>query len=96
MTGQLFVTVVDAPGRRRHEWGRWLPVLAPGLCPRKRCGATLVVLPTAIQPALFIHGGYGAAEQSTYEMCIGCGWTRVATTETINPRRLTNTRSDRR
>lgn len=88
MTGRLFVTE-NTTGPRRHEWGRWLPVLAAPRCPRPRCGARLMRLPTAIQPALFIHGGYGAAEQSTQETCLGCGWTRTATTETINPRRLT-------
>lgn len=87
MTGRLFVTE-NATGPHRYEWGRWLPVLAPPRCPRPRCGAELVTLPTAIQPALFIHGGYGAAERSTFQLCVGCGWTRTATTETINPRHL--------
>lgn len=73
-------------GRRRHQWGRWLPVPAPPRCPRASCAGDLQRLPSATQLALFIHGGYGAAERSTFDLCLSCGWTREATTETVNPR----------
>jgi hypothetical protein len=78
-----------APRRRtRREWGRWLPIPVPARCPRRRCTSVLVVMPAATQLALFIHGGYGAAEQTRVELCPGCGWAREAAVETVNPRHV--------
>lgn len=85
MTARLF----DAPAVRRGRWtGNVLPVLAAPLCPREVCGSPLIRLPAAVQPALFFHGGYGAARRVVNELCGGCGWTRTATIESLNPRTL--------
>lgn len=77
--------VVGERKRTRHEWGRWLPILSAGHCPRDYCRQPLVEVIAAVQPALFIHGGYGAAERSTFEFCGNCGWSRTVATETISP-----------
>lgn len=85
-TGQLFT--IDGPTRTAREWGRWLPVPRPPDCPDVKCAAPLVTMPSAIQPALFLHGGYGAAEQSVRKVCPRCGWTMTVETNSINPRKL--------
>lgn len=83
--GQDSLFVVGERKRTRHEWGRWLPVPSAGLCPREFCRQPLIEALSAIQPALFIHGGYGAADRTTFEFCGNCGWARVVATETISP-----------
>lgn len=85
MTGRLF----DAPAAARARWsGNVLPVLSPPVCPRATCGAPLVTCRPAVQPALFFHGGYGAAQRVVNELCGACGWSRTATVESVNPRLL--------
>lgn len=85
MTARLF----DAPTIRRSYWtGNVLPVLAPPLCPDEACRAPLTLSRPAVQPALFAHGGYGAAERITRVLCTGCYWTGTATVESVNPRHL--------
>jgi len=85
-TGRLFT--VDAPERARVEWGRWFPVPRGATCPDVHCCTPLTRMPSAVQPALFYHGGYGAAVQSIYEVCLSCGWTRTVETNAVNPRTL--------
>lgn len=86
MTGRLF----DAPAAAaRTRWsGNALPVLAPPVCPAAGCGAPLATLRPAVQPALFFHGGYGAAERVVNVLCGACGWSRTCTVESVNPRLL--------
>lgn len=64
-------------------------VPTPPRCPRPTCRQPLVRLPGATQPALFIHGGYGAAQQHHRDLCTACGHVRHAATRTLNPRHLT-------
>ncbi len=40
------------------------------------------------QPALFVHGGYGAAAQQVIDVCLACGRVTVTQQDSINPRRL--------
>ena len=54
-----------------------------------RCSfGVLVRLEPHTQPALFIHGGYGAAERMTYDLCLACRHVSIVQVETLNPRRL--------
>lgn len=79
----------DAPAVARARWtGNVLPVLARPVCPVSVCAAPLFTLRPAVQPALFFHGGYGAAERTTIRVCVACGWAGTAHVETLNPRHL--------
>lgn len=80
----------DTGPRTARRRGTTALVPAPARCPHPTCAQPLLRLPAAIQPALFIHGGYGAAELTTRDLCTTCGYLRTATTETINPRHLTS------
>jgi hypothetical protein len=53
-----------------------------------RCGADTTTIAVG-QPALFIHGGYGATERTTIRLCTihDCGWTMVVHVQEVNPRR---------
>lgn len=79
-------TLFDTPTRARTRRGTVAIVPRPAACPT--CHHPLVRLPTATQPALFIHGGYGAAQRTTRDLCTACGWTRTAAIDTVNPRHL--------
>lgn len=53
------------------------------------CNAgTVVRLDPVTQPALFYHGGYGAAEEITIDICLACGRSNVSQVSTRNPRHL--------
>lgn len=86
--------LVELPGFeehvRRHTWqGSRALVRRNGPRPCPRCNAGLVVrINPVIQPALFHHGGYGAAERRTVDVCLACAGVSVARLETLNPRRL--------
>jgi hypothetical protein len=86
--------LVKLPGfdeaTRRHTWkGTRLPAVYEGQrgCPRCSIGYLVRMAPHA-QPALFYHGGYGATERLTYDLCIACGRVSVVEVETLNPRKL--------
>jgi hypothetical protein len=68
--------------RRRHRHGA-LAVIPPGTCPA--CGQPTDTLVIG-QPALFLHGGYGATRTTTTRHC-RCGWTLVTDVTETNPRR---------
>lgn len=38
------------------------------------------------EPALFLHGGYGATKRTTVRRCRGCAWTALPDESTMNPR----------
>jgi len=74
---------------RKPKWtGNVLPVLSPPRCPVKVCGHPLTTLPAVTQPALFLHGGFGAAERTTLRLCCACLWVGTARVESVSPRRL--------
>jgi len=86
--------LVELPGFdeavRRHTWtGTKTLAVYQGhrTCTRCTIGETLRLGPYT-QPALFIHGGYGAAEAQTIDVCFACGRATVAQIDTINPRRI--------
>lgn len=66
---------------------RWTgtTALAIRLSPDCQCGPTLSG--AYIQPALFYHGGYGAAEAVESMWCM-CGRVRIRNTRPVNPRTL--------
>lgn len=69
----------------KHRWtgSRALVPISPNRCPS--CG--FVTDTTAIgQLSLFLHGGYGATEETTRRYCHGCGWSMVAAVNSRNPR----------
>jgi hypothetical protein len=41
---------------------------------------------TVDQPALFIHGGYGATRRVTINLCLDCRWAHVVNVIEVNPR----------
>lgn len=60
--------------------------LVAGLCPS--CGEVLEQF-VSEQPALFVHGGYGATERTRMQRCPGCGWeVRSEVSEVRPPRRV--------
>lgn len=72
---------IDIPEHRSGS--RALVVISPHRCPA--CG--YVIDTEAVgQPALFLHSGYGATEQTTRRHCHGCGWSMVAAIDSLNPR----------
>ena len=85
--------LVELPGFdeavRRHAWsGSRALVPYAGVRSCVRCAVGQVVRMTAgVQGALFYHGGYGAAERRTVDVCVACGRVSVAGVETLNPRR---------
>lgn len=76
---------------RRHAWdGETLPVLHQGQRGCRRCSiGELMRLAPSTQLTLFYHGGYGAAERNTYDLCLACGHVSIVHIETLNPRRFT-------
>ena len=86
--------LVELPGFseavRRHTWtGSRMLVLYQGRRSCTRCTVGEVIrLGPFTQPALFIHGGYGAAERRSVDVCFACGRVAVAQVDSINPRRL--------
>lgn len=76
---------------RRHTWtGERLPVPYLGVRACRRCSVgELIRLEPSTQLALFYHGGYGAAERKTFDLCLACGHVSVVSMETVNPRRFT-------
>jgi hypothetical protein len=75
---------------RRNTWTGSLAVVpyeGTRNCPRCSHGLLMRLAPH-VQPALFYHGGYGAAERLTYDLCLACGHVSVVQTETLNPRHL--------
>lgn len=62
-----------------------LALCAPG-CPA--CGAPLIQS-TVDQPALFVHGGYGATRRTTWAICVSadCRWSHERVIEEIRPDR---------
>jgi len=86
--------LVELPGFaeavRRHTWAgsrAVVPYDGTRYCPRCSHGLLLRLDPH-IQPALFYHGGYGASERLTYDLCLACGRVSVVQVETLNPRNL--------
>ena len=84
--------LVELPGfdtavaRRSYRGSRAL-ALCSGPRPCQRCNAGLVVrLDPVTQPALFYHGGYGAAEEVTVDVCLACGRSAVSSVSSRNPR----------
>lgn len=76
---------------RRHTWaGETLPAVWKGHRPCNRCSVGEIVrVGTFTQTALFYHGGYGAAERKTVDICLACGRVNIDLLETLNPRRFT-------
>lgn len=77
---------------RRHTWSgsrAVIPYQGKRACSKCSMGV-LVRLAPSTQLALFYHGGYGAAERSTYDLCLACGHVVVVAVETLSPRRLNN------
>jgi hypothetical protein len=68
--------------RRKHRGGVLVPI-DPSLCPA--CGQTTDTLVIG-EPALFLHGGYGATRTTTTRHC-RCGWTLIVDVTETNPRR---------
>jgi len=90
--------LVELPGFdtavARHSY-RGSRSLVPFTGPRPcyHCNAGQVVrLDPVTQPALFYHGGYGAAEETTIDVCLACGRVHTASVSTRNPRHLTRSR----
>lgn len=86
--------LVELPGFteqvQHSQWaGERLPVLFDGQRACRFCSVGyLVSLDPFAQPALFYHGGYGAVERKTVDVCLACGRVSVMRLETVNPRRL--------
>ena len=78
---------------RRHTWtGSRALVHYQGHRACTRCSIGEVIqLGPFIQPALFFHGGYGAAERRVVDVCLACGRVTVAQFDTVNPRELART-----
>jgi hypothetical protein len=53
-----------------------------------RCGGEITTFGVG-QPALFIHGGYGATERTTIRLCTthDCSWSMVVHVQEVNPRK---------
>ncbi len=86
-------TLTELPGLeadRRHTWtGSRSLVPWQGLRVCTRCTVGEIVrLGPFTQPALFFHGGYGAAERQVIDVCVVCGRVTVAQTDAVNPRSL--------
>lgn len=45
-----------------------------------------VVTQVVTEPALFIHGGYGASRRTTVEICFDCRTARLLEVTEVNPR----------
>lgn len=77
--------IEDDQPKRRRGCTDLVPV-SPGTCPA--CGADLHT-GSSIQPALFIHGGFGEAKERIERSC-SCGWNGVGAGDfrSVNPRRL--------
>lgn len=86
--------LVELPGFdqavARHQWtGSRAIKLHTGRRACNRCSmGHLIRLDPVTQPALFYHGGYGAATETTIDVCLACGAVRTAAIKTRNPRRL--------
>ena len=75
---------------RRHTWtgSRMLvPYQEHRVCTRCLVGEVIRIGPFT-QPALFLHGGYGAAERRVIDVCLACGRVTVAQVDSVNPRGL--------
>lgn len=46
----------------------------------------IVVTQVIMEPALFIHGGYGATRKTTVSICFGCGYSHVGEISEVSPR----------
>lgn len=72
---------------RAEKWtgGKELMVREPG-CPE--CGTPLIAA-SIHQPALFIHGGYGATKKITWALCPNkeCRWSLEHVIEEVRPDR---------
>lgn len=73
----------------RPGWtGNTLPVLYNGDRHCRRCThGTIRRLPAISQDALFYHGGYGATERTTVDVCLSCGAANLSKVETVRPPR---------
>jgi hypothetical protein len=60
-------------------------VIAPGHCPA--CAAPTSTT-TWHEPALLIHGGYGATRRTTMRACGVCDWSILAEVCDARPQRL--------
>lgn len=69
--------------RRRHRGGVLVPI-DPLRCPA--CGSSVVECDVVHEPALFLHGGYGATRSTTTRRCHPCGWSLVVDVTETNPR----------
>ncbi len=84
--------LVELPGFdervRRHCWaGSRAVAVYKGRRPCVRCSHGEVVrLTPYTQAALFYHGGYGATERVTADLCLSCGRVTVAYVESVAPR----------
>lgn len=58
--------------------------VARDLCPD--CDTTLDDV-TVEQPALFVHGGYGATTRTVLTRCPGCGWSLQRERSEVRPPR---------
>jgi hypothetical protein len=85
--------LVELPGFeqevRRHAWKGSLAIAVyEGKRTCGRCSVGEVVRMTAgVQGALFYHGGYGASEEKTVDVCLACGRVSIVGFRTLNPRR---------
>ena len=84
--------LIELPGfddAVRAVWhGTTLPAVYDGerVCPRCSHG-TVIRLDPVVQDALFYHGGYGASERETVDVCLACHRVTVHMVETIRPPR---------
>lgn len=83
MTPKLRLFDPGPTGRVPIRSGRALVPLSHARCPD--CGSRLVAF-TSWQPALFIHGDYGATVMTEREQCLACGWALRPTVQEVNPR----------
>ena len=80
----------EAVARHSYKGSRAvLPYHGRRHCSRCSFGE-LIRLGPVTQMSLFYHGGYGAAERKTIDLCLACGRTQVVHKETVNPRRVPN------
>ena len=78
--------ILDGEPPTRRATCRDLVAVVPGTCPA--CGAELHT-GSSVQPALFIHGGFGEVRRRTERSC-SCGWNGVGAGDftSENPRGL--------
>ena len=65
--------------------------LARDQCPS--CSGALSDL-TWDEPAMFLHGGYGATQRTTIRRCVGCSWSKRPDVSTLRPDRQSQDSQD--